>query len=75
MKELNPIDVVSKRRRFRHHQFLSEDIGQQDLQKHLLQVITLMKASTSWKGFIKLLDRVLPKGGTYQLDLLDDVKK
>lgn len=75
LKELNPIDVVSKRRRFRHHQFLSEDIGQQDLQKHLLQVITLMKASTSWKGFIKLLDRVLPKGGTYPLDLLDDVKK
>lgn len=75
LKELNPIDVESGRRRFRHHQFLSEDIGQPDLQKHLLQVITLMKAATSWKGFIKLLDRVLPKGCSYQLDLLDDFDK
>lgn len=72
LKELNPVEASSGRRRFRHHQFLSEDIGQPDLQKHLLQVITLMKASTSWKGFIKLLDRVLPKGGRYQLELFDD---
>lgn len=72
LKELNPADETTKRRRFRHHQFLSEDIGQPDLQKHLLQVITLMKAATSWKGFITLLDRVLPKGASYQLDLLEN---
>ena len=72
LKELNPTDEASKRRRFRHHQFLSEDIGQPDLQKHLLQVIALMRASRSWKGFLGLLERVFPKGKTYQLDMLKD---
>lgn len=72
LKELNPADETTKRRRFRHHQFLSEDIGQPDLQKHLLQVIVLMRASRSWKGFLELLNRALPKGKTYQLDMLED---
>ncbi len=72
LKELNPTDEMTKRRRFRHHQFLSEEIGQPDLQNHFLQVIALMRASSSWKGFLALLDRALPKGSTYQLDLLED---
>ena len=72
LKELNPSDETSKRRKFRHHQFLSEGIGQPDLQNHLLQVITLMKASSSWKGFLSLLERVIPKGKTYQLDMFKD---
>lgn len=74
LKELNPTDEVSKRRRWRHHQFLSENIGQPDLHAHLLQVIALMRASGTWSGFLKLLDRSLPKGGSYQLDLMLDVK-
>lgn len=71
LKELNPVNPLSGRRRFKHHQYLSEDVGQEDLQKHLLQVITLMKASRTWNEFIRFLDRVFPKGSSYQLDLLD----
>ena len=72
LKELNPQDEETKRRKFKHHQFLSEDIGQPDLHSHLLQVIALMRAATSWNGFIKLLDRAFPKNGQYQLELLED---
>lgn len=72
LKELNPTNNETGRRRYKHHQFLSEDIGQPDLQKHLLQVIALMKASKSWKHFLELLDRVFPKGSSYQLDMTLD---
>lgn len=72
LKELNPIQASSGRRKFKHHQFFSEDIGQPDLQKHLLQVITLMKASTSWSSFLRLLERVFPKGESKQIELLDN---
>lgn len=74
LKELNPTDELTHRRKYKHHQFLSTNIGQPDLQAHILQVVALMRASTSWKGFINLLDRSLPKGGAFQLDLLEDVK-
>ena len=74
LKELNPVDEVSKRRRYRHHQFLSENIGQPDLQAHLLQVIALMRASGTWHDFLKLLDRAFPKEKGYQLDLIMDAK-
>lgn len=74
LKELNPSDDSTHRRKFKHHQFLSQDIGQPDLQAHIMQVVVLMRASTSWKGFVELIDRAIPKGNTFQLDLLNDVK-
>lgn len=74
LKELNPSDDSTHRRKFKHHQFLSQDIGQPDLQAHIMQVVVLMRASTSWKGFIELIDRAIPKGNTFQLDILNDVK-
>lgn len=74
LKELNPADDGTHRRKYKHHQFLSTDIGQPDLQAHILQVVALMRASTSWKGFLALLDRSLPKGSVFQLDLLQDVR-
>ena len=73
LKQLNPIDEATKRRKHKHHQYLSPDIGQPDLQNHILQVVALMRASTNWKGFMTLLDRSIPKGKQTQLDLLDIV--
>lgn len=61
LKELNPVDATTKRRRWKHTQFLSEDIGQQDLRFYLGQVIALMRASNSWRAFLSLLDRAFPK--------------
>lgn len=67
LKELrsrNPVQRETKRRLYKHTQFLSLDIGQPDLKAVLLQVIALMRASSSWKGFMHLLDRALPKPGS-----------
>ncbi len=63
LKKRNPIKPDVKRRRWKHHQFLSEDIGQPDLRDHLLQAIALMRASSNWNVFMRLLKRALPKSG------------
>lgn len=60
LREINPVITETKRRKYKHHQFLSEDVGQPDLHSHLLQVIALMKASNSWAEFMKLLNRAFP---------------
>ena len=59
LKKLNPKNE-SGRRRHKHHQFLSDDIGNPHLEKHVASAITLMKVSASYKGFKKLLDKALP---------------
>jgi len=68
LQELNPMDEESKRRRYKHHQFLSADVGQPDLRDHILQILPLMKVSKTWDGFKRLIDTAFPKGGT-QIDL------
>lgn len=72
LKELNPTDPQTKRRKWKFTQFLSEDFGQPDLRNHLLQSIALMRASTSWKSFLVLLDRALPKGKETPLSSLGE---
>lgn len=75
LREKNPKDVVTKRKKWKFTQFLSQDIGQPDLQNHLLQVIALMRAATSWKGFIRLLNRAIPTPGeqlTLDIDPVDE---
>lgn len=70
LRELNPTDEETKRRKHRHHQFLSEEVGQPDLRDHILQIIPLMKVSKTWDGFKKLIDVAFPKKGVqYELDI------
>ena len=69
LKELNPTDEITKRRKDKHHQFLSSGIGQPELKNHLLQIMGIMRASKSWGQFLVLLERAFPKG-KIQLDLL-----
>ena len=68
---LNP-KTEQGRRRSRHHQWLTEDIGHPALQKHLNGVIVLMKsvvrAKGGWEEFRRRLQRVFPKINT-NLDL------
>ena len=54
----NPIDIETGRRRSKHFQFLSNDIGLPDLQTHLVQLITFMRASTDWRHFQELFQAV-----------------
>jgi hypothetical protein len=59
LKKLNPKDDTGRRRK-KHHQFLTDDIGNPHLEKHVASAITLMKISSSYKGFKKHLDKALP---------------
>ena len=61
------------RRKHRFHQWLTEDIGHPKLQEHLSNVIVLMKASSNYRNFYRLLQRAIPKiGENLPLDLPDE---
>lgn len=69
LRELNPTQEETKRRKHKHHQFLSAEVGQPDLRDHILQIIPIMKISRDWNTFKRHLDVAFPKSGT-QFDLL-----
>lgn len=75
LKELearNPI-IETGRRKAKHHQFLTDDIGHPALAQHLYAVIGLMRISDSWPQFMRLLDRAYPrKGDTLTFDFYAD---
>jgi hypothetical protein len=48
-------------RKAKHFQWLTPDVGHPKLKEHLVKVTTLMKASTNWAEFRRMLDRVMPK--------------
>lgn len=45
-------------RKYKHHQFLTEDIGDDNLKKQIVQVITVMKLSENIEEFKKMIDRL-----------------
>lgn len=63
LEELQNLNKKNEKgnRPYKHHQFLTDDIGSPALQQHLFAVITLMRASGSWEGFMRLLNKSLPK--------------
>lgn len=60
LQHLNPV-VENGNRKHKHHQFLSADIGNPHLEKHLAVVTALMRASPTWQHFQRLLERAVPK--------------
>lgn len=64
LRERNPTDEETKRRKWRHHQFLSDDFGQPDLRDHLLQLIAILRISKSWGDFKKNVEDAFPKPGS-----------
>jgi len=69
LREKNPTDPIKKRRKSKHHQYLSPDIGQPDLRDHLLQVTALMRGSSDWTSFEKILDKAFPTSSSAQIEL------
>ena len=64
LKSRNPTEPGTGRRKWKHHQFLSEDIGQPDLRDHLLQLVAVMRISPDWDTCLENVDRAFPKAGT-----------
>jgi hypothetical protein len=71
LKRKNP-KTESGRRKHKHFQWLTEDVGDPRLREHLASVITLMRATTGWDQFLRLLDRALPRFGDTIAMPLDD---
>ena len=71
LEQRNPKDDKGRRAN-RHHQWLTEDVGNPALAQHLHAVIGLMRASGDWKSFHALLDKAFPKrGDVLQLELIE----
>ncbi|EMS8795808.1 hypothetical protein KK001_07450 [Enterobacter roggenkampii] len=56
------------------HQFLSEGVGNEMLQKRFAGIVTLMKVCDNYDDFIELLDRVHPVLKGSDLDVIDVVE-
>lgn len=74
LQKRNPVDFDTKRRKWKHHQFLSEDIGQPDLRGHILQLLALMRISDSWDDFYRHFLRAFhaDNGVQQELDFDED---
>jgi len=60
LEKKNPRDE-KWRRKNKHFQHVTKDVGYPKLKEHLSAVITLMKASTNWNSFYRGLQRALPR--------------
>jgi len=56
----NPTDE-NGRRRARHHQWLSEDVGHSALAQHLHAVTGFLRASDTWEQFLRLVNKAFPR--------------
>lgn len=68
LKQKNPQNEKGNRK-YRHHQFLTLDIGNPHLEKQLVSVITLMNVSNNWKRFMSLFKKKY--GGQQEFDFDD----
>jgi hypothetical protein len=60
LETLNPKDEHGRRKK-KHFQWLTEDIGDPALREHLASVIVLMRGHDDWDTFMKMLNRSLPR--------------
>lgn len=70
LREINPKDEFGRRKN-RHHQFLTEDVGNPHLEKQISATTTLMRASDDWPTFKRLFAKAFPRSGD-QIELLPD---
>ena len=63
LDELRTVNPANERgnRKAKHHQWLTAEIGHPKLLQHLSAVVALMRVSSGYDAFIRLLDKALPK--------------
>jgi hypothetical protein len=75
LKELENRNPPEERKRVRHHQWLTIDVGHPALDRHLAGVLAVMKISHNWKEFERQLTKVYPVlGEQLYLDLDEDAE-
>lgn len=60
LRRVNPVGDKG-RRKHKHFQWLTADIGHPKLEQHLHAVTVLMKANETWESFYVMLEKALPK--------------
>jgi hypothetical protein len=70
LRNKNPKDDKGRRKK-KHYNFLTEDIGNPHLERHMAAVIALMRAAPNWRKFKTFLNRAFPQQN-HQFDLLED---
>lgn len=68
LKKVNPIIENGKRRR-KHHQHLTQEIGIPHLQQHLTKLITVMQLSDGIEDFKHNFQKVFKKANQLKLNL------
>jgi hypothetical protein len=63
LKKVNPKDEVTGRRKRKHFQWLTNNVGYPKLREHLGAVIATMKLSVDWHDFKGKLDKNYPRIG------------
>jgi len=63
LKKVNPKDEATGRRKRKHFQWLTSNVGYPKLREHLGAVVAIMKLSTDWHDFKAKLDRLCPPLG------------
>lgn len=63
LKKVNPKDETTGRRKGRHFQWLTTNVGYPKLREHLGAVIATMKLSSDWHDFKAKLDKNYPRQG------------
>ncbi len=72
LREKNP--VVDGRRKHKHFQWLTGDVGHPKLRSHLDGVLALMRVSDTRTQFEKLLNKAFPMYETTELGLEIEVR-
>lgn len=62
LQQKNPVDPLKKSRKFKHHQFLTDEIGNPHLEKQIVSVTTLLSVSEDWEEFTRLFCKRFPPG-------------
>jgi P63C domain len=71
LEKRNPTE--NGKRRAKHHQWLTDEIGIPALAQHLYAAITLMRVSRTWDQFMLLIDEAHPRrGDTLLLPFMSD---
>jgi P63C domain len=63
LKRLNPPSEKGYRK-YRHHQYLTRDVGHPALSRHLYELLGMMRASETWEKFYRVAQRTFPKINT-----------
>jgi len=60
LQERNPT-IKPGRRKYKHFQFLDDEVGDPRLKSHFDDVLALMRAASNWRTFKSMLNRAFPK--------------